>query len=323
MVLLLEAAFQRTRPGFAFPRGRSRHRVFLLNDEPIATTHHPLVFYVVIWLCTGLGNTALWLVGFRFYGPASTVSNAVSTTSSRELIIFGAAVAVPDSHHALITASAGSLAGPHRDGQDGRCHGGRQRGLLVLARLQVSPRARSIIFIAQQLTRSPLHLLPIPTFVCSRSPVRLRTLRRAAQEASLTPVVYAHGISGIYGPTPFILLLCWLTGRPMFIPELPYVAMRLSPPSAIRTRVQFVAAARRMLWRHGFGITFDDSAESDEEDEDWRRGRAVFVGHSLGAGPIGWILRDAPDLVAGTVLIDPMSILLFAADSPRNFFRTR
>lgn len=101
------------------------------------------------------------------------------------------------------------------------------------------------------------------------------------------------------------------------MPELPYVSMRLSPPSAIRTRVELVASARRMLWRHGFGVTFE---ENDDEDEEWRRGRAVVVGHSLGAGPVGWLLRDAPDIVAGTVLIDPMSLLLFAADAPRKSF---
>ena len=135
-----------------------------------------------------------------------------------------------------------------------------------------------------------------------------------------------HGISGTYGPSPFVLFLQWCTGRAVFLPELPYVAMRLAPPSRIRTRLQTVAAVRRMLWRHGFGLTSDDD-ESDGESvvdaEEWRRGRAVLVGHSLGAGPVGWCLRDAPDIVAGTVLIDPMSVMLYDADGPRNFFRTK
>lgn len=30
-----------------------------------------------------------------------------------------------------------------------------------------------------------------------------------------------------------------------------------------------------------------------------------------------------PDIVAGSVLIDPMSVLIFAADGPRSFFRTK
>ena len=76
-----------------------------------------------------------------------------------------------------------------------------------------------------------------------------------------------------------------------------------------------VAAARRMLWRHGFGVTWPE--DSDSEEEDWRRGRAVIVGHSLGGGPCGWMLRDAGDVVAGVVLIDPMSTLLWCADAPR------
>lgn len=144
-----------------------------------------------------------------------------------------------------------------------------------------------------------------------------------AQEAALTPVIAFHGISGTYGPTPFLIYLQLKTGRAMFLPELPYVGMRLSPPSAIRTRVEMVAAMRRALWRHGHGATWEEDHDAeDDETERWRRGRAVLVGHSLGAAPVGWMLRSAPDVVAGTILIDPMSILLFSADSARNFFRT-
>lgn len=108
-------------------------------------------------------------------------------------------------------------------------------------------------------------------------------------------MIFYHGISGTYGPTPFILWLCWRTGRPCFVPELPYVAMRLSPPSAIRTRVELVATMRRALWRHGFGATWEEFSDDDEsaDGEEWRRGRAVLVGHSLGAGPCSWTLRDA------------------------------
>lgn len=74
MVLLLEAGFHRTRPGFKFPRGRSRHGVLLINDQEIVTSHHPLLFYIAIWICSFLGNSALYLAGFRYYGPRTTVS---------------------------------------------------------------------------------------------------------------------------------------------------------------------------------------------------------------------------------------------------------
>ena len=74
----------------------------------------------------------------------------------------------------------------------------------------------------------------------------------------------------------------------------------------------------------------DDEQESrkkgeaeKEGEEDWRRGKAIVVAHSAGAGMAGWLMRDAPDVVAGLVLIDPMSFLLYCPDSARNFYRTR
>ncbi|GAA6006703.1 hypothetical protein JCM10207_005026 [Rhodosporidiobolus poonsookiae] len=151
-----------------------------------------------------------------------------------------------------------------------------------------------------------------------------------AKEEDERPIVFCHGISGIFTVTPFLLSLTRMTGRAVFIPTLPYISMRLSPPSSILTRLEYVAAARRMLWRHGFGLTSLDPTEDDEsfagddsDEEDWRRAKAVIVAHSFGAGAAGWLLRDAPDIVAGTVLIDPMSFFLFSAETPRNFFRTK
>ncbi|GAA6032051.1 hypothetical protein JCM8097_003405 [Rhodosporidiobolus ruineniae] len=149
-------------------------------------------------------------------------------------------------------------------------------------------------------------------------------------EEDAKPIVFCHGISGLFTVTPFVIGLSYFTGRALFIPELPYLSMRLSPPSAILTRLEYVAAVRRMLWAHGFGLTSldptpdDESWNGEQEDEDeWRRAKCVVVAHSFGAGAAGWILRDAPDLVAGTVLVDPMAFLLFSADTPRNFFRTK
>jgi len=118
--------------------------------------------------------------------------------------------------------------------------------------------------------------------------------------------------------------------------------MRLASPSSILTRLEYTASIRRMLWRHGFGLTclepdeddpldlHDDEQESrkkgeeeKEGEEEWRRAKAIVVAHSAGAGMAGWLMRDAPDVVAGLVLIDPMSFLLYCPDSARNFYRTR
>ncbi|GJN92227.1 hypothetical protein Rhopal_005257-T1 [Rhodotorula paludigena] len=150
-----------------------------------------------------------------------------------------------------------------------------------------------------------------------------------AQEDDAKPLVFAHGISGTFVTVPFLLALAATTGRAVFLPELPYISLRLSPPSAILTRLEYVAAVRRMLWAHGFGLTSLEADEDDEdydekvEDEEWRRAKAIVVAHSFGSGAAAWLLRDAPDIVAGTVLIDPMSFLLFGSDTSRNFFRSK
>lgn len=113
---------------------------------------------------------------------------------------------------------------------------------------------------------------------------------KKAQSEGLTPCLFFHGISGTYGPTPFIIFLRWWTGRPFFVPEFPYVAMRLAGPSSIATRRETVALARKMLWRHGF-VT--KGREEGEEKEEWRKGKVILVAHSLGGSPSAWVLRDA------------------------------
>lgn len=57
MVLLLELAIRNSRTSsdpaandtlpFRFPLGRSLHKAFLIYDEPIVTSHHPILFYFV------------------------------------------------------------------------------------------------------------------------------------------------------------------------------------------------------------------------------------------------------------------------------------
>jgi len=109
---------------------------------------------------------------------------------------------------------------------------------------------------------------------------------------------------------PFLIALSSISGRAVFLPEIPYVSMRLAPPSTIFTRLEYVAAVRRMLWVHGFGLSHlepdedDSDYEEDHEEEHWRRTKAVVVAHSFGTGAAAWLLRDAvrplPLLVSGS-----------------------
>lgn len=74
MLLLLELAISTSRPEpFRFLKGRSKHKTFLIHDFPIPMAHKPLIFYATVWFASGLGNLALWLGGFRYYGPSKFV----------------------------------------------------------------------------------------------------------------------------------------------------------------------------------------------------------------------------------------------------------
>ena len=71
MVLLLEEQLSSRDPNappFSFGRGRSPHRISL-PVSAATTIHHPLTFYLMVWACSALGNTVLYLAGFRYYGP--------------------------------------------------------------------------------------------------------------------------------------------------------------------------------------------------------------------------------------------------------------
>jgi hypothetical protein len=68
-----ESAKKDTLP-FKFQWGKSTHVGFLIYDTPIVTAHHPFIFYAFIFLASGLGNTTLWLAGFKYYGKRRSVS---------------------------------------------------------------------------------------------------------------------------------------------------------------------------------------------------------------------------------------------------------
>ncbi|BGO92753.1 hypothetical protein NBRC10512_007872 [Rhodotorula toruloides] len=270
MILLLEAQITLSRPGsqpFRFLRGRSRHRVFQLSNEPLSVGHHPLVFYAAIAFVSQLSNFILYLAGFRYYGAGAWTFTPFFMRSSRRLL------------ESVLDPLEASRMGDAR--------------------------------------------------LAERVGYWMKPASKKAQEEDLKPLVFCHGISGTFVLTPFLVCMSYLTGRAIFLPEVPYVSMRLSPPSAILTRLEYVAAVRRMLWAHGFGLTSLDADENDSDfdeehdEEEWRRGKAIVIAHSFGTGAAAWLLRDAPDIVAGSVLIDPMSFLLFASDLPRNFFRTK
>ncbi|GAA5947093.1 hypothetical protein JCM3765_002150 [Sporobolomyces pararoseus] len=288
MIQLLETTLTLSRsseiPPFKFLKGRSPHHVYLLSREHLSLGHKPLIFYVVTWFASQGGCLMLYLAGFRYFGRRTTWPLPLFCSSPASL------ESVHDSHEHLKMRSSTELS--------------------------------------------------------SKTSYWFKPAYGKAKEEDQRPIVFCHGISGCYGPSCFLSYLSYLSGRAMFIPVHPYLSMRLSSPSTIITRLEYVASIRRMLWRHGFGLTClerdeddpEDYHELDEEedategashstgrdgDEEWRRGKCIVVAHSAGASMAGWLMRDAPDVVAGLVLIDPMSFLLYCPDSARNFYRTK
>ncbi len=71
MVLLLEeqlSSRDQDAAAFSFGRGRSPHKISV-PQSGAKSIHHPLAFYLIVWGCSGLGNIALYIAGFRYYGP--------------------------------------------------------------------------------------------------------------------------------------------------------------------------------------------------------------------------------------------------------------
>lgn len=312
MIILLEAQITLSRgpkasQPFKFLRGRSPHTVFQLSEEPLNLAHHPLIFYAAIRGASWAADCALYAAGFRYYGPRCSVR------------FFSSFLLLPS----LSDHFAPQLFFPWR----------------------FKHRRHSLESLLEPLEAEKMG----DARLADRVGYWMKPATKARAEEDARPVVFCHGISGLFVAVPFAIALSWLSGRALFLPTLPYLSMRLAPPSAILTRLEYVAAVRRMLWAHGFGLTSvepndDDSVLEDEDDEeDWRRAKAVVIGHSAGSAMVGWLCRDAvrfplfsalsssradlfsgqSDLIAGLVLIDPMSFLLYSADAPRNFFRTK
>ena len=120
-----------------------------------------------------------------------------------------------------------------------------------------------------------------------------------------TPIVLLHGIG--VGPVPYYRVVDALmervdmpdgangfAGRPLMVLELHAVSQRLAPPELHRDG--FVAETRAALALVGHPEG------------------AIFIGHSWGTFCLGWLVRNAPDLVLGACFCDPVCFLLHHTD---------
>jgi pimeloyl-ACP methyl ester carboxylesterase len=116
-------------------------------------------------------------------------------------------------------------------------------------------------------------------------------------EKKSVPIVFFHGIGP--GLLPYIKFLKRLFGkREIFIIQLPWVGME--PFSDLPDHDDFCDTVDVMLASH-----FHD--------------KALFVGHSYGTFVCRWMHKRHPRLFSGLVLIDPVSILIFAPYVTANF----
>ncbi|CEG71114.1 hypothetical protein RMATCC62417_06899 [Rhizopus microsporus] len=104
------------------------------------------------------------------------------------------------------------------------------------------------------------------------------------------PIVFIHGLgAGLMCYAEFLHQLLLAEDRSIFLIELPYVAMRLV--DHVPNAVEAVEGIKEMLHSSGYH-------------------QAVFVSHSMGTGISSWVSKYASDLIAGSVMIDPICFLL-------------
>jgi pimeloyl-ACP methyl ester carboxylesterase len=116
-----------------------------------------------------------------------------------------------------------------------------------------------------------------------------------------------HGIGSILSLFPFVTNLAnRAQHRQLFVLDLGHISMRLPRPTRFPSPLHTTTQICNILDRH-----VPISAN--------KTNKVVVFGHSLGSALIVWLLKFAPDRIAGLVLCDPISLLLQYSDVAYNF----
>ncbi|CAB9523359.1 expressed unknown protein [Seminavis robusta] len=121
------------------------------------------------------------------------------------------------------------------------------------------------------------------------------------QDKETTPLVFIHGIG--VGPVVYLPLIFKMmsSGRPIFLPEISTVsAMRpwVFPGECLNPD-QVATTLATMLASHGYT-------------------QATFAGHSFGTFWLSYVIKYAPDIVAGLVFMDPVCFCLYDSSLTRS-----
>lgn len=121
-----------------------------------------------------------------------------------------------------------------------------------------------------------------------------------------TPFVFVHGIGiGLIAYMPLIDELL-KTGRPILLPEIPYVSgfRPLQSPNAVLQPHVVCGTMTAMLATHGFM-------------------RAAWLGHSYGTTWLSYLCKYAPHVVASVLFLDPICFCLHVPRLTKSFVYSR
>jgi pimeloyl-ACP methyl ester carboxylesterase len=116
------------------------------------------------------------------------------------------------------------------------------------------------------------------------------------------PLVFVHGIGiGLIAYLPLVDALL-KTGRPLFLPEIPYVSgfRPWQSPNAVLSPQVVTSTLSAMLASHGFL-------------------RATFAGHSYGTSWLSYMCKYAEDSVAALLFLDPICFCLHHPHLTKSF----
>lgn len=222
-----------------------------LNLDPVLAVHRPLLFYLGIYLSTMLFNTLAlqWGWQFEIYGDHSTVWGGVFYKL----------------HQAFLWCTE----------------------LMKQRQRRTASKPTTTVTTNKASADDAPHIKRIVYWY--RSVEDSCTTDATTSSHAKTPLVFIHGIgAGLMCYVEFIYHLVGLD-RPLFLVELPFVAMRMVDD--VPDAVAVVDDIKAMLHHHGYE-------------------HGVFVSHSLGTAVTSWMMTNAPSVVAGTILIDPICFML-------------
>ena len=126
------------------------------------------------------------------------------------------------------------------------------------------------------------------------------TAAAATMEQQTVPLLFFHGIGGLFVYIPFVDGLRQAISCPIALVELPYVSLHvaLDVPSI----EEHVSAVEHILLDNGCQ-------------------RAILVGHSFGTNVMSWLVQSVPGKVAGSIWLDPVCFMLHLKDVTKSWFR--